>query len=298
MPAQCAAIQRADRGRDRRTPVAALRAVARIAEAIHQHRPGLTRCDRRPSPSSVGLSREAEAGQRRTDDVKRVGGVAAVRGRIGQRLDHLVELDDRTRPAMGDDQRHRFRVRRADVQEMNVEPVDLGGELRKAIEPRLAPAPVVLLGPVAADVLDPLQRRALAPVVDQFGFGPARVAQPRLQVVEHVVADGNAEWLHGIVHARHTRHDPEKCEAVFPRDKRVAFARRSCPNKSRQALPSNQAGSSRRRSQRAKDWRFCRGSPQQIHRSGGDKPGAEPIAYRAPIHTCGKTTGGQRQPAQ
>jgi hypothetical protein len=23
-------------------------------------------------------------------------------------------------------------------------------------------------------------------------------------------------------------HDPEKCVAVFPRDKRVAFARRSC----------------------------------------------------------------------
>ena len=26
-------------------------------------------------------------------------------------------------------------------------------------------------------------------------------------------------------------HDPEKCEAVFPRDKREAFARRSCSNK-------------------------------------------------------------------
>jgi hypothetical protein len=24
------------------------------------------------------------------------------------------------------------------------------------------------------------------------------------------------------------KHDPEKCEAVFPRDKRKAFARRSC----------------------------------------------------------------------
>src|ERR1700741_4071758 len=26
-------------------------------------------------------------------------------------------------------------------------------------------------------------------------------------------------------------HDPEKCAAVFPRDKREAFARRSCANK-------------------------------------------------------------------
>ena len=28
-----------------------------------------------------------------------------------------------------------------------------------------------------------------------------------------------------------SRHDPEKCQAVFPRDKRFAFARRSCQKK-------------------------------------------------------------------
>ena len=165
--------------------------VADIPKPIHQHRPGF--CDPIDAPAGGRrLGREAEAGQRRADDVKRVGGVAAKRGRIGQRLDHLVEFDHRARPAMGDDQRHRFRMRRADVQEMNVEPVDLGGELRKAIEARFARAPVVFLGPIAADVLDPFQRRALAPVVDQFGFRPARLAQARLQIVEHIVADRDA----------------------------------------------------------------------------------------------------------
>ena len=93
---------------------------------------------------------------------------------------------------MRDDQRHRFRMQRTDVQEMNVEPVDFGGELRKAIEPRLARTPIVLFRPIAADVLDPFQRRALAPVLDQFGFRPARVAQPRFEIVKHVVADRNA----------------------------------------------------------------------------------------------------------
>ena len=167
-------VLRAERGRDRRAPIAALRAIARVTEPIHQHRPG--RCDAVDTPAGRRrLGREAEAGQRRTNHVERVGRVAAMRGRIGQRLDHLVELDHRTRPAMGDDQRHRFRMRRADVQEMNAEPVDLGGELRKAVEARFAAAPVILLGPVAADVLDPFQRRALAPIVDQFGFRPARV---------------------------------------------------------------------------------------------------------------------------
>jgi hypothetical protein len=32
-------------------------------------------------------------------------------------------------------------------------------------------------------------------------------------------------------------HDPEKCEAVFPRDKRLAFARRSCANKNQRPTP-------------------------------------------------------------
>ena len=148
----------------------------------------------RPTPQPVvfGFAEKPKPGSDGTNDVKRVGGVAAMRGRIGQRLDHLVKLDHRTRPAMRDDQRHRFRMRRTDVQEMNVEPVDFGGELRKAIEPRLAPAPIVLFRPIAADVLDPFQRRALAPVLDQFGFRPARVAQPRLEIVEHIVADRNA----------------------------------------------------------------------------------------------------------
>lgn len=118
-----------------------------------------------------------------------------MRGRVGQGLDHLVELDHRARPAMGDDQRHRVRMRRTDMQEVNAETVDIGRELRKAIELRFSRAPVVLLGPVAADVLDPLQGGALAPVVDQLGFRPARSTQPCLQIIDHVVADRNAIGL-------------------------------------------------------------------------------------------------------
>ena len=57
------------------------------------------------------LAREAEAGQRRAHDVEGVGGVAAVRGGVGQRFDDLVELDDRTRPAVRDDQRQGVGVR-------------------------------------------------------------------------------------------------------------------------------------------------------------------------------------------
>ena len=53
----------------------------------------------------------------------------AMRGRIGQRLDDLQLLDDRAGPAMRDDHRQRILMLRADVNEMNVEPVDLGDEV-------------------------------------------------------------------------------------------------------------------------------------------------------------------------
>ena len=108
---------------------------------------------------------------------------------------------------------------------MNVEPVDFGGELRKAIEPRLAPAPIILFRPIAADVLDPFQRRALAPVLDQFGFRPARVAQPRFEIVEHVVADRNAIGFDFSAHERPFSKPSRSCRDGFHRRKSSSHAR-------------------------------------------------------------------------
>ena len=55
---------------------------------------------------------------------------AAMCRRIGERLDDLQLLDDRTRPAVRDDQRQRIFVLRADVDEVDVQAVDLGDEIR------------------------------------------------------------------------------------------------------------------------------------------------------------------------
>ena len=62
---------------------------------------------------------------------------AAVRRRIGERLDDLQLLDDRAGPAVRDDQRERVLVPRADVDEVDVQPVDLGQEVRQSVQ--LAP---------------------------------------------------------------------------------------------------------------------------------------------------------------
>ena len=92
-----------------------------------------------PQPVRRRLLRVPVAGHRRDDDVERVLGIAAVGRRVGQRADDVEHLDDRARPAVRDDQRQRVRVRRPDMDEVDVEAVDLGQELRERVQP--APRP-------------------------------------------------------------------------------------------------------------------------------------------------------------
>ena len=74
-----------------------------------------------------GLSGEPESGERRDHDVERVIGRTAVGDRVGERTDEPQKIDDRARPAVSEDQRQRVGVRRADVDEVDVDPDDLGG---------------------------------------------------------------------------------------------------------------------------------------------------------------------------
>jgi hypothetical protein len=83
--------------------------------------------------------------------VERVGRVAAVRARVGQRVDHVEELHERSRPAMHHEQRQRVWLGRADVQEMHPLAPDVGDELRVLVEPGLLSAPVVAGSPVLGE---------------------------------------------------------------------------------------------------------------------------------------------------
>jgi hypothetical protein len=62
--------------------------------------------------------------------MERVRCAPPVRRGIGQSLDDLQLLDDRARPPVVDDERQRVFVLRANVNEVNVQPIDLGDELR------------------------------------------------------------------------------------------------------------------------------------------------------------------------
>jgi hypothetical protein len=49
---------------------------------------------------------------------------------FGEQRDGVEELDDGAGPAVREHQRHRVRMRGADVQEVDAEAVELGAELR------------------------------------------------------------------------------------------------------------------------------------------------------------------------
>ena len=99
---------------------------------------------------------------------------------VGQRLDDLQLLEDRSGPAVRDDQRQRVLVRRADVDEVDVEPVDLGDEVRQGVQLRFEAAPVVLRAPVPRELLHRRERHALRVVADGLALGPL-VALMRLR---------------------------------------------------------------------------------------------------------------------
>jgi hypothetical protein len=110
----------------------------------------------------------------RYHQVERVRCAGTVRRGIGQRADDLQLLDDRAGPSVRDDERQCVVMAGADVNEMNVEPVDLGHEVRQGVQPGLASAPVVICRPVAREFLNHRQRNALRIIRDRFPLGPLR----------------------------------------------------------------------------------------------------------------------------
>ena len=177
-----------DRGGHGRAPVPALRHPAGIPQPLHQFGPGHGDFWHTP-PGLSRLARKPKAGQRRRYDMER----QLARGRIGQGFDHAHEFDHRSRPAMRDHQRHRIGARRTQVQKVNVEPLDLGLELAERIQLCLAPPPVVPVAPIAGQVLQHLQRRALRPIAHAFLFGPASKIEPQVKVIKLGLGNGECE---------------------------------------------------------------------------------------------------------
>ena len=194
---------------DERTPIAALGREPAVPEALHQLDPG-PRHARGPPTGRRGLAGKSVAGHRRDHDVESVRRAAAVRRGVGQRIDDLQLLDGRARPAVGYDDRQRILMLRADMDEVDVEPVDLGHEVRQRVEPRFAPPPVIVRRPIARDLPHKRELHALGAVIDQLTFRPSRSLDATLEVGELVIGGAERERADRFVAIlRRRRHDQQ-----------------------------------------------------------------------------------------
>ena len=187
-------VVQAQRSRDRRAPVAALGAVVVVAQAGHEGGPGVADVPHAPS-RFARLVAPAVAGQGRAHDMEGVRGVAAMGLRVRQRTDDIKELHHRSGPPVRKDQREGVGVRGRHMDVMNPEAVDRGAILRELVDAGLAGRPVVLFGPVAAELFQDLERDALAPITDGFGFRPASAPEALAEIVDLRVGNVQSERL-------------------------------------------------------------------------------------------------------
>src|ERR1700728_3068543 len=82
---------------------------------------------------------------------------------------------------------------RAHVNEMDVEPVNLGDEVRHGVDLRLALPPIMLTCPVLRELLHGCELDALRCIRDRFLFGPQRRFHASAEVDELLVWNADAE---------------------------------------------------------------------------------------------------------
>src|SRR3954453_15108276 len=108
---------------------------------------------------------------------------AVCRG-VGQWIDDLELLDDRAGPSVANEERQGILMFRTNMNEMDIEPIDLGDEVWQVLQFLLALAPVVLGRPIARECLHRRELHALRQVVDGFLVGPACGSDASTQVLE------------------------------------------------------------------------------------------------------------------
>jgi hypothetical protein len=97
------------------------------------------------------------------------------------------------------------------MDEVNVDPVNLGHELRQGVQLRLDLAPVVIGFPIARELLQHRQLHTLRPVSDKLLAGPARRGNPATQLSTLLVrnVDGKGANLSGGFDS--ASHDDLRC---------------------------------------------------------------------------------------
>ena len=217
MAAQWSGVRLGDGAGDDGPPVTALGDVAVIAEPCHEARPLRSDLFRAPTGSG-GFAREAEAGKRRAHHVKGIFRLATVLARVGERLDDLQELDHRSGPAVGHNQREGAFLRRGGVDEVDLEAVERCQELREPVDGGFATAPVVVALPVIEYLAHVGERDALGPVVRRFRLGQAGPCQSGPEIFQRCIVDGDLEGSNLGHGSTFLMFGSERCADMSPVD--------------------------------------------------------------------------------
>ena len=163
-------------------PVATLRAVLLVAEACHEL--GVDVGDLlRTHARFARLVGEAVARHRRRNHVERILRAAAMCDGVGQRSDDLQELDDRSGPAVRDDDGQSIRLGRALVDEVNIQAVDFGLVVVECVQLSFLLAPVVFILPVGHELLQVGDVGSVLPTVANL-IGKPRLSQSSIAYVQ------------------------------------------------------------------------------------------------------------------
>jgi hypothetical protein len=143
--------------------------------------------------------------------VERVCCLPAVRSRVCERADDVEQLDDGAGPAVSHDQRQRVFVLGADVDEVDVHPVDFGRELGQGVEPRLDASEVVVGHPVPCEFLQRRQLHALGSIFEELLGWPARRLDAAAQLSELLFWNVDVEGANLDAAFDGASHDDLRC---------------------------------------------------------------------------------------
>jgi hypothetical protein len=130
--------------------------------------------------------------QGRDDNVK--GGTVDVVGVwIGQEWHERKQLDERARPAMGQDQRNAVPVPGPLMDEMNVDAVEIGAELIGRVQLALLCVPIELVGPICNQLSKVIKVSPLLPGSAWCRIRPARLADALSEVRQDLWLDPDRE---------------------------------------------------------------------------------------------------------
>ena len=194
-------------GGDQRAVVGSAGGVLGVAEDIgHQRVPAVGHLP--VVHVAGGWRREPEAGQRRHDDVERVGRVAAVGGRVGQRPDHLAPEPERPRPTVREDQRDRRWSVAGLADEVDGHAVDLDAMVVELVDGPLGRAPVKAVDPVVDELAQVARADPIELVLVVGVARPTSVLQTPLEILERGVGHVDHERFERQLHcsAYHSNH--------------------------------------------------------------------------------------------